>query len=316
MSLANQDASTPASVTATHASLLSFTASARYQMQGLAEHVCPYELEHQGSLIRPSEGKLWCTEIMEDSGNGNLDGAGKSSNEDLVLPGLLGGMTLPVFDEMPPNSGEEEIALFSEGFDYPVFDDMPLEKVIWDEEVGHDDLLGQLAQGTKYLVVAEMKPTAHPTIVGKLHTDVVYDLIDEMSCEEDVAENSEHVIFMNAVRWNSDVQDLSNEIPDESLSSGSEHEEVPWVTSSDQPQRGHHLGTTSDRHPYRSCYKYDTSRPDSCFKIPKVQPDGLVAGSLDLLTTVLKNAPGAVVKAVFDTCYVSTIRIALESDDH
>lgn len=49
---------------------------------------------------------------------------------------------------------------------------------------------------------------------------------------------------------------------------------------------------------------------------PKVQPDGLVAGSLDLLTMVLKNAPVAVVKAVFDTCFVSTVQIVLESDDH
>ncbi|KAL6838613.1 hypothetical protein ACP4OV_031570 [Aristida adscensionis] len=49
---------------------------------------------------------------------------------------------------------------------------------------------------------------------------------------------------------------------------------------------------------------------------PKIQPDGLVAGSLDLLTMVLKNAPTAVVKAVFDTCFISTILIVLESDDH
>ncbi|CAN6240623.1 unnamed protein product [Urochloa humidicola] len=49
---------------------------------------------------------------------------------------------------------------------------------------------------------------------------------------------------------------------------------------------------------------------------PKIQPDGLVAGSLDLLTMVLKNAPTVVVKAVFDTCFVSTIQIVLESDDH
>ncbi|XP_066375650.1 uncharacterized protein [Miscanthus floridulus] len=49
---------------------------------------------------------------------------------------------------------------------------------------------------------------------------------------------------------------------------------------------------------------------------PKVHPDGLVAGSLDLLTMVLKNAPAAVVKAVFDTCFVSTVQIVLESDDH
>lgn len=31
---------------------------------------------------------------------------------------------------------------------------------------------------------------------------------------------------------------------------------------------------------------------------------------------VLKNAPVAVVKAVFDTCFVSTVQIVLESDDH
>uniref|UniRef100_A0A0A9D749 Importin-9 central HEAT repeats domain-containing protein n=1 Tax=Arundo donax TaxID=35708 RepID=A0A0A9D749_ARUDO len=49
---------------------------------------------------------------------------------------------------------------------------------------------------------------------------------------------------------------------------------------------------------------------------PKIQPDGLVAGSLDLLTMVLKNAPSAVVKAVFDTCFISTVLIVLESDDH
>uniref|UniRef100_A0A453RB64 Importin N-terminal domain-containing protein n=1 Tax=Aegilops tauschii subsp. strangulata TaxID=200361 RepID=A0A453RB64_AEGTS len=48
----------------------------------------------------------------------------------------------------------------------------------------------------------------------------------------------------------------------------------------------------------------------------KIQPDGLVAGSLDLLTMILKNAPAAVVKAVFDTCFTSTIQIVLESDDH
>ncbi|KAG2574260.1 importin-9-like isoform X3 [Panicum virgatum] len=49
---------------------------------------------------------------------------------------------------------------------------------------------------------------------------------------------------------------------------------------------------------------------------PKIQPDGLVAGSLDLLTMVLKNAPTVVVKAVFDTCFVSTVQIVLESEDH
>uniref|UniRef100_A0ACD6AEW2 Uncharacterized protein n=1 Tax=Avena sativa TaxID=4498 RepID=A0ACD6AEW2_AVESA len=48
----------------------------------------------------------------------------------------------------------------------------------------------------------------------------------------------------------------------------------------------------------------------------KIQPDGLVAGSLDLLTMILKNAPAAVVKAVFDTCFTFIIQITLESDDH
>ncbi|KAK8449473.1 hypothetical protein SEVIR_7G224100v4 [Setaria viridis] len=49
---------------------------------------------------------------------------------------------------------------------------------------------------------------------------------------------------------------------------------------------------------------------------PKIQPDGLVAGSLDLLAMILKNAPTVVVKAVFDTCFVSTVQIVLQSDDH
>jgi hypothetical protein len=36
-------------------------------------------------------------------------------------------MSHTVFDEMPLNSGEEEIALFSGGYsDYSVFDEMPL----------------------------------------------------------------------------------------------------------------------------------------------------------------------------------------------
>ncbi|CAM0914131.1 unnamed protein product [Alopecurus aequalis] len=49
---------------------------------------------------------------------------------------------------------------------------------------------------------------------------------------------------------------------------------------------------------------------------PKSQPDGLVAGSLDLLAMILKNAPAAVVKAVFDMCFTFIIQITLESDDH
>jgi hypothetical protein len=74
----------------------------------------------------------------------------------------VGGMDLPVFDEMSHNSGEEVIALFSEGFDYSVFGEMPLENVIWDEEYGHDDMSDQLAQDEDYLVAATMQPTTHP----------------------------------------------------------------------------------------------------------------------------------------------------------
>lgn len=221
-SVENPDASIPTSVAATHVSLLSFVSSAHCEMQGLAEHVCPFKLVHQGGLIRANEGKLWCTEIMDDSGNDNLDGAGKSSNEghgghscsneDMVLPGLLGGMALPVFDEMPLTSGKEKISLFSEGFDYPVLDYMPLEKVIWDEEYRHNDLLDQLAPNADYFVAAERKPTAHPISFDKLHMDVVYDLFEEMSCKEEVAKKSEQVTSRNAELWNCDVQDLPNEI--------------------------------------------------------------------------------------------------------
>lgn len=49
---------------------------------------------------------------------------------------------------------------------------------------------------------------------------------------------------------------------------------------------------------------------------PLLQPDGLVAGSLDLLTMILKNAPVDVVKAVFDVCFNSVIQVILRSDDH
>ncbi|XWS69546.1 hypothetical protein CRYUN_Cryun04dG0187900 [Craigia yunnanensis] len=49
---------------------------------------------------------------------------------------------------------------------------------------------------------------------------------------------------------------------------------------------------------------------------PQQQPDGLVAGSLDLLTMLLKNAPTDVVKAAYDVCFDSIIRIVLQSDDH
>jgi hypothetical protein len=80
--------------------------------------------------------------------------------------GKVGGMTLPVFDEVT-HDNREVIALFSEDFDYPVFDEMPLENVIWDEESGHEDLLDQLAQDENYLVAVVMQPTVHPTVVEK-----------------------------------------------------------------------------------------------------------------------------------------------------
>ncbi|GAU48524.1 hypothetical protein TSUD_243020 [Trifolium subterraneum] len=43
---------------------------------------------------------------------------------------------------------------------------------------------------------------------------------------------------------------------------------------------------------------------------PQEQADGLVAGSLDL------NAPGDVVKAIYDVCFDAAIRIILQSDEH
>uniref|UniRef100_A0A6N2LV80 Importin N-terminal domain-containing protein n=1 Tax=Salix viminalis TaxID=40686 RepID=A0A6N2LV80_SALVM len=43
---------------------------------------------------------------------------------------------------------------------------------------------------------------------------------------------------------------------------------------------------------------------------PYQQPDGLVAGSLDL------NAPSDVIKAIYDTCFDAVIQIVLQSDDH
>ncbi|KAG5240310.1 importin [Salix suchowensis] len=49
---------------------------------------------------------------------------------------------------------------------------------------------------------------------------------------------------------------------------------------------------------------------------PYQQPDGLVAGSLDLVTMLLKNAPSDVIKAIYDTCFDAVIQIVLQSDDH
>ncbi|KAJ4710633.1 importin-9-like [Melia azedarach] len=49
---------------------------------------------------------------------------------------------------------------------------------------------------------------------------------------------------------------------------------------------------------------------------PQQQPDGLVAGSLDLVTMLLKNAPIDVLRAAYDVCFDSVIRIILQSEDH
>ncbi|KAL1807817.1 hypothetical protein ACET3Z_024807 [Daucus carota] len=49
---------------------------------------------------------------------------------------------------------------------------------------------------------------------------------------------------------------------------------------------------------------------------PQQQPDGLVAGSLDLVAMLLKNAPSDVVKAVYDVSFDPVVRIVLQSDDH
>ncbi|PQQ17751.1 importin-9 isoform X1 [Prunus yedoensis var. nudiflora] len=50
--------------------------------------------------------------------------------------------------------------------------------------------------------------------------------------------------------------------------------------------------------------------------LPQQQPDGLVAGSVDLVTMLLKNAPIDVVKTVYDACFDTVIQIVLQSDDH
>eukprot|EP01018_Ginkgo_biloba_P014674 Gb_41282 [translate_table: standard] len=49
---------------------------------------------------------------------------------------------------------------------------------------------------------------------------------------------------------------------------------------------------------------------------PQQQPTGLVAGTLDLLTMLLKNAPADVVKVAHDVCFRSVVGIILQSDDH
>ncbi|CAM9001163.1 unnamed protein product [Rhodiola kirilowii] len=49
---------------------------------------------------------------------------------------------------------------------------------------------------------------------------------------------------------------------------------------------------------------------------PHQQPEGLVAGSLELVTMLLKNAPGDVIKAIYDVCFNPVVRLIFVSDDH
>ncbi|CAN4124710.1 unnamed protein product [Withania somnifera] len=49
---------------------------------------------------------------------------------------------------------------------------------------------------------------------------------------------------------------------------------------------------------------------------PQQQPEGLVAGSLDLVTMLLKNAPTVIVKAVYEVSFDPVVRVVLQSDDH
>ncbi|CAA6670078.1 unnamed protein product [Spirodela intermedia] len=54
----------------------------------------------------------------------------------------------------------------------------------------------------------------------------------------------------------------------------------------------------------------------SILEKPQMQSTGLVAGSLDLLSMLLKDAPAYMVKVFFDNCFNSVINIILQSDDH
>ncbi|XP_041010366.1 importin-9 isoform X1 [Juglans microcarpa x Juglans regia] len=51
-------------------------------------------------------------------------------------------------------------------------------------------------------------------------------------------------------------------------------------------------------------------------RLPQQQPDGLIAGSLDLMTMLLKDSPSDVVKAIYGVCFGAVVRIVLQSDDH
>ncbi|KAL6570146.1 hypothetical protein OROMI_014660 [Orobanche minor] len=49
---------------------------------------------------------------------------------------------------------------------------------------------------------------------------------------------------------------------------------------------------------------------------PQQQPDGLVAGSMDLVTILVKNAPTDVLKAAYQVLFYTVVRIVLQSNDH
>ncbi|KAL6582913.1 hypothetical protein OROMI_004991 [Orobanche minor] len=49
---------------------------------------------------------------------------------------------------------------------------------------------------------------------------------------------------------------------------------------------------------------------------PQQQPNGLVAGSMDLVTILVKNAPIDVLKAAYQVLFDPVVRIALQSNDH
>ncbi|KAL6572637.1 hypothetical protein OROMI_013595 [Orobanche minor] len=49
---------------------------------------------------------------------------------------------------------------------------------------------------------------------------------------------------------------------------------------------------------------------------PQQQPDGLVDGSMDLVTILVKNAPIDVLKATYQVLFDPIVRIVLQSNDH
>ncbi|XP_078437872.1 ARM repeat superfamily protein isoform X1 [Wolffia australiana] len=54
----------------------------------------------------------------------------------------------------------------------------------------------------------------------------------------------------------------------------------------------------------------------SILENPQIQSSGLVGGTLDLLTMLLKDSPPYLAKALFDSCFNSVVNILLLSDDY